>query len=227
MNNFEDKEFIRPDWPAPENVQAFTSTKQSDVNSKLEAKPKQSLQQVHGIKVFKLETVNQNITPEADAIYTQEKNTVCEIHTADCLPVFFCDQQGQEIALAHAGWRGLAAGVLENTLELFQSDREKIYAWLGPAIGACHFEVGEEVREQFLQQSSAGSMPATDAAFLAGQQANKWMADLNKLARIRLNDAGVSKISACDLCTYCDAERFYSYRRDKATGRLSSLIWLS
>ena len=221
------KGFIRGDWSAPENVHAFVSTKQSNVIDEFQQMSVQCLQQVHGTKVINIETSVENLTPKADAIYTQASNIVCAIHTADCLSVFFCDQKGQEIALAHAGWRGLAAGILENTLECFKTDRNKIHVWLGPAIGPCHFEVGGEVRELFLQQANATNLLSTDAAFLAGTNPDKWMADLNKLALIRLNDSGVFKISGGDLCTYCDSERFYSYRRENETGRLSSLIWLN
>ncbi|MDG2089508.1 MAG: peptidoglycan editing factor PgeF [Gammaproteobacteria bacterium] len=220
------KEYIKADWSAPDNVHAFVSTKQSNVTDEFQQMSVQCLQQIHGTKVFKLKTAVQNSKPEADAIYTQASNIVCNIHTADCLPVFFCDQKGREIALAHAGWRGLAAGVLENTLKCFEADRDQIHVWLGPAIGPCHFEVGGEVRELFLQQASASTLLSTELAFLAGTNPGKWMADLNKLAQIRLNDAGVLNISSAEVCTYCDAERFYSYRREKETGRLSSLIWL-
>lgn len=222
---------IKADWSVPENIHAFVSTRQSDAihstNSEAQKKHVQSLQQVHGSKVYKLETIVENLTPEADAIYTQVPNVVCEIHTADCLPVFLCDQQGQEIALAHAGWRGLAAGVLENTLECFEAERDQIVVWFGPAIGPCHFEVGEEVRDLFLQESNSDTKNLISSAFIIGAKPGKWMADLYQLAQIRLHAAGVLRVNGGGLCTYCDTERFYSYRRDKETGRLSSLIWVN
>lgn len=224
------KGLIRANWSVPENIHAVVTTKQSapiQNLTEIQDKHVQSLQQVHGVEVFKLEKIVEGLIPKADAIYTQICNVVCEIHTADCLPVFFSDQDGQEIALAHAGWRGLAAGVLENTLECFEAEPDQIVAWFGPAIGPCHFEIGEEVRDLFLQKSDASSLTSVASAFLAGEKPGKWMADLYKLAQIRLNAAGVSKISGGDLCTYCDTDRFYSYRRDKNTGRLSSLIWLN
>ncbi len=224
MNN---KGLIKADWSVLAKVNAVVATKQSDANAVLQQKNVQWLQQVHGTKVFKLESVVENIRPEADAIYTQVPNIVCGIHTADCLPVFFSDQYGSEIALAHAGWRGLASGVLENTLDNFKAELDQIVVWFGPAIGPCHFEVGEEVRDLYLQQANSSSKISTASAFIPGVQPGKWMADLYKLAKIRLYEAGVFNISGGGLCTYCDHQNFYSYRRDKDAGRLSSLIWLN
>ncbi|MGA1741610.1 MAG: peptidoglycan editing factor PgeF [Pseudohongiellaceae bacterium] len=217
---------IKANWSAPTNVTACVVTRRADVDDVLQQKQVQWLQQVHGKDVLKLEAGVNISEPKADAIYTQVPGIVCGIHTADCLPVFFSDQKGREIALAHAGWRGLAMGVLENTLACFKAKHESISVWFGPAIGPCHFEVGEEVRDIYLQQASQATKKITSAAFVPGAKNSKWMADLYKLAQIRLNDAGLFDISGGGLCTFCDPENFYSYRRDKETGRLSSLIWL-
>ncbi|PCJ42502.1 MAG: hypothetical protein COA71_03035 [SAR86 cluster bacterium] len=224
MNN---KGLIKADWSVPANIGAVVATNQRAANELLQQKNVQWVQQVHGKNVYKLDSVVENLKPKADAIYTQVPNMVCGIHTADCLPVFFSDQKGCEIAVAHAGWRGLAAGVLENTLECFKAQGDQITVWFGPAIGPCHFEVGEEVRDLYLQQASSSTKASTASAFIPGIKSGKWMADLYKLAQIRLNHAGVFNISSSGLCTYCDSQNFYSYRRDKETGRLSSLIWLN
>lgn len=220
-------ELIKAEWPAPTSVRAMVSNRYSDVDSEQKQKPVQWVQQVHGAHVYRLENFNATIKPEADAIYTQQVGTFCGIRTADCLPVFFCDRQGQEIAIAHAGWRGLAAGVLENTLACFQSKQSELLAWFGPAIGQCHFEVGEEVRDIFIQAAGSDSKRSTASAFISTEKAGKWMADLYALARIRLNDAGLENITGGGHCTYCDPTRFYSYRRAKETGRMASLICIS
>jgi len=141
--------------------------------------------------------------------------------TADCLPVLFCDKAGTRVAAAHAGWRGLAAGVLEHTVKtLAPSPPQEILAWLGPAIGAQAFEVGEEVRETFVAHS-----PQAAQAFTA-TRSQHWLADLYLLARQRLQHLGVQEIFGGNHCTYTDSDRFYSYRRDKTTGRMATLIWL-
>lgn len=221
------KGLISADWSAPVNVEAVVATKQSDVKHMIRQKKVQLLQQMHGNKVYKLDSMVENLKPKADAIYTQVPNIVCGIYTADCLPVFFSDKNGCEIALAHAGWRGLVAGVLENSLACFKAERDQIIVWFGPAIGSCHFEVGEEVRDLYLQQASSSTKISTASAFIPSVKPNKWMANLYELAKIRLNDSGVSKISGGDLCTFCDIKNFYSYRRDKEAARLFSLIWLN
>ncbi len=221
------KGLIKAGWPAPANVNAFVSTKHAELENVLQHKEVQYQQQVHGTDVFHLSGGVESINPAADAIYTETTDLVCGIHTADCLPVFFTDQQGTEIALAHAGWRGLAAGVLENTVEKFKSDRKQIIVWFGPAIGPCHFEVGEEVRDLFIEKSDTSIQHSVLSAFVSGQKPGKWMADLYKLAQARLSAAGVTNISGGGLCTYCDPANFYSYRRNKDSGRITSLIWLN
>ncbi len=140
---------------------------------------------------------------------------------ADCLPVLFCDDDAAVVAAAHAGWRGLAAGVLERTVERMGVTPRRVRAWLGPAIGPTAFEVGDEVRAAFV-----GADPGATAAFVAGGVPGKWLADLCALARRRLTLAGVERIDGGSVCTVADPAHFYSYRRDGTTGRFAALIWL-
>jgi YfiH family protein len=156
---------------------------------------------------------------EADAATARTPGRVCAVLTADCLPVLFCDQAGTTVAAAHAGWRGLAGGVLEATVAAMAVPAGGLLAWLGPAIGPAAFEVGGEVREVFV-----GADPAAAAAFVA-KGGDKWLCDLYALARRRLALAGVARVSGGGLCTFTDEKRFYSYRRDRSTGRMASLIW--
>ena len=141
--------------------------------------------------------------------------------TADCLPVLFCDRAGSVVAAAHAGWRGLLDGVLEQTVASMGVLPSEIIAWLGPAIGPAHFEVGDEVKAAFVARSADAKSAFT--AHLPG----KWLADINQLARQRLNRLGVFQISGGDICTFSDPEHYFSYRRDGVTGRMASLIWLA
>lgn len=175
------------------------------------------LQQVHGTQVVPLPA---DPVPEADASVSRAAGLACVILTADCLPVLFCDDAGSVVAAAHAGWRGLLKGVLENTLAAMASPPSRIMAWLGPAIGPSAFEVGAEVREVFIEQSMVA-----DAAFRPSAS-GKFMADLYMLARQRLEAAGVHRIYGGGECTYRDAARFYSFRREARCGRMASLIWL-
>ena len=174
------------------------------------------LQQVHGVRVVKADQV---VVPiEADASYTDQSRVVCAVLSADCLPVLFCGDHGRVIAAAHAGWRGLQAVVLAETVRAMKCN--EILAWLGPAIGVDSFEVGDEVRDEFVNRNSA-----TATAFL-GVRPGKWLADIYQLARFNLLELGVKKIYGGGLCTFSDSQRFYSYRRDgAATGRMASLIW--
>lgn len=176
------------------------------------------LQQVHGTVVVDAASVTD--LPEADAIFSRVAGRVCAVMTADCLPVLFCDRAGSVVAAAHAGWRGLLAGVLEQTVLRMAVPPGELLAWFGPAIGPRHFEVGEEVRTAFLACDTASS-----AAF-APHVPGKWLADIYALARLRLQQAGVRAISGGDWCTVSDSERFFSFRRDGVTGRMASLIWL-
>ncbi|MDR3353160.1 MAG: peptidoglycan editing factor PgeF [Zoogloeaceae bacterium] len=194
------------------------------------------LEQVHGSCVLDLDCVAggrserdgerlgnapRHDMPQADAAVSRVPGRVCAILTADCLPVLFCDLDATVVAAAHAGWRGLCAGVLENTVRAMRVDSGKIMAWLGPAIGPAAFEVGEEVRAAFLAQD-----PHAAHAFRA-LGAGKFLSDLHALARRRLAACGVVRVFGIAACTVTDPARFFSYRRDGRTGRMASLIWLA
>jgi polyphenol oxidase len=174
------------------------------------------LKQVHGCEVVEAGQAG----CEADAVYTDRPGVVCAVLTADCLPLLLCDRSGQAVCAVHAGWRGLAAGVIERAVSRFQVPAESLLAWLGPAIGPTAFEVGDEVRGVFLDVA-----PGDEGAFQPSKPGH-WRADLYRLARFRLNRAGVGFIGGGDYCTVTDRERFFSYRRDGVTGRMASLIWL-
>lgn len=247
--------YFTPDWPAPANVQTLITTRQGGISKppydgfnlglhvgdevaavthnrqmlsdtaddKLEF---QWLKQVHGNKVLVLEQETVPESTEADAIFTRQPELACGVLTADCLSVFFCSEDGAEIAVAHAGWRGLASGVLENTIDKFEAEPKNLLVYLGPVIGPCHFEVGDEVKEAFLDMDLDEIFNQEDLLFQAGETKGKWMADLYALARIILSAKGLTQIYGEPLCTYCEFDRFYSYRRDGATGRFASLIWM-
>lgn len=176
------------------------------------------LEQVHGTRVLHL-TGQEPQSLQADAAYTRKSGVVCAAMSADCLPVLFSSLDGKEVAAAHAGWRGLCAGVLEATLDTFISPPQEIAAWLGPAIGPEAFEVGPEVRTAFLAQDPTMS----DAFRPAGE---KYYADIWQLAHRRLTARGVRHISGGGICTASQPEQFFSFRRDGVTGRMASLIWL-
>jgi purine-nucleoside/S-methyl-5'-thioadenosine phosphorylase / adenosine deaminase len=179
------------------------------------------LRQVHSARVVEL---GREPDPEADAVFTRESGQVCAVLTADCLPVLFCDRAGSVVAAAHAGWRGLAGGVLESTVAAMQAAPEDILAWMGAAIGPQAFEVGDDVRVAFIDQH-----PEAAAAFLphpAGLP-GKWLADIYRLARIRLWRTGVEAVHGGGHCTFNESDRFYSYRRDGVTGRMAALVWLA
>lgn len=178
------------------------------------------LTQVHGVNVA--DAVQVQGAPDADACIASEPGAVCVMMTADCLPVLLCDVAGSVVGAAHAGWRGLAGGVLENTVSAMRGrGAGEISAWLGPAIGPQQFEVGQDVLEAF-----AAHDPASRSAFaaIAGRE-GKYLADIYQLARQRLEQVGVRRVAGGGFCTVSD-KRFYSYRRDKQTGRMASLIWL-
>mgnify|MGYP000020478889 FL=1 len=235
---------ITPDWPVPAHVKSLMTTRTGGVSvgpfanfnlaahvydepsavienrrrlrETLPAEPTW-LNQIHGTQVIQADKADS--APDADASFTRMPHTVCAVLTADCLPVLLCASGGSVIAAAHAGWRGLAAGVLEATLAAMQVPPDETIVWLGAAIGPDVFEVGAEVRETFIARH-----PSAGTAFKPHQQ--KWLADIYTLARIRLNACGVRAIYGGGLCTYTDAARFYSYRRDGVTGRMATLIWL-
>jgi len=176
------------------------------------------LQQLHGARVADLDREPQ---PEpADAALTREAGRVCAILVADCMPVLFATRRGDAVAAAHAGWRGLAAGVLEATVAALGVPGAELAVWLGPAIGPSRFEVGAEVRQAFLD-ADAGC----GAAFRPNER-GRWLCDLAGLARRRLASAGVTSIADGTACTYSDATRFFSYRRDQPTGRMAALLWI-
>lgn len=178
------------------------------------------LNQTHSTKVLRL-PLAENADLNADAVYTNQANQVCLVMTADCLPVLFCSQDGTEIAAAHAGWRGLCDGMLEETVAQFLSPSEQIKVWLAPAIGQSAFQVGEEVAEQFCAVDSQ----AKSAFVLDPSTSGKFLGNLYQIARQRLNKLGITDISGGEYCTYSDSEQFFSYRRDKQTGRMATLIW--
>jgi polyphenol oxidase len=176
------------------------------------------VEQVHGIGVLDLDAPEREGV--ADAVIARRGGQVCVVQVADCLPVLFASLRGDAVAVAHAGWRGLAAGVLEATVARFGIDPSELLAWLGPAIGPQHFEVGGEVRAGFLAHD-----PGAARAFVPNDR-GRWLCDLRALARQRLRDTGVDAVYGVDSCTYSDPGRFFSYRRDGRCGRMAALIWL-
>ncbi|MBU0912862.1 MAG: peptidoglycan editing factor PgeF [Gammaproteobacteria bacterium] len=242
---------FKADWPAPFNVKTAISTREGGVSlppydglnlgshvddrSEAVAQNRQLfrtqahipaepmwLNQVHGTACVLLEQTDFSVGPvTADASTSKTKGLVSVVLTADCLPVLFCDLSGTQVAAAHAGWRGLVGGVLEQTLVQF-SDPTTVMAWLGPAIGPTAFEVGDEVRLAFMAKDAKA-----EAAFTAvPHHSGKWLADLYQLARLRLHACGVSQVYGGGFCTYTDSQAFYSYRRDGQTGRMASCIWI-
>lgn len=177
------------------------------------------LAQVHGTDVATIGPDPVTSPPRADATVTREANVVLAVRVADCMPVLFADRDATVVAAAHAGWRGLAAGIIENTLAAVGVDPARIVAWLGPAIGRDAFEVGADVRNAFVARD-----PGAAVAFVQ-KSAGKWRCDLEALARMRLAHAGVRSIEGGGLCTYSDPTRFYSYRRDGTSGRMAAFIW--
>ncbi|SDK12852.1 conserved hypothetical protein [Ferrimonas sediminum] len=180
-------------------------------------RPVQWLEQVHGTEVVTLPAAVP--VPVADAACTTKAGVACAVMTADCLPVLLCNEDGTQVAAAHAGWRGLCDGVLESVLAEFQCPRQQIRAWIGPAIGPQAFEVGDEVRQRFIRVDAQAAV-----AFEA--RGERYLANLPLLARQRLSRLGVNRVTLSDLCTYQHPERFFSYRRDGRCGRQASLIWL-
>lgn len=235
-----------PDWPAPARVRSLQTLRGGGLSlapwnsfnlgdhvgddpanvavnraALLDHLPSEPLwlRQVHGIV-----TVDAKISPklkEADAAFTRAPGVVCAVMTADCLPVLFCDRAGTVVAAAHAGWRGLAAGVLEEAIAKMGVPAGELLAWFGPAIGPAAFEVGDEVRAAFVAHD------ALAAHAFVPHGVGKWLADIYLLARQRLTVAGVSSISGGTRCTFSEAADFFSYRRDGVTGRMASLIWLA
>jgi YfiH family protein len=210
---------IQADWPAPRNVVAGTTTRVAP-DGVLPPEVRY-LNQVHGSVVASVATVRESPGPvDADAVVGQESGDYCAVRTADCLPVLFCAKDGSAVAAAHAGWRGLAAGVLENTVAEMGLGGADLLAWMGPAISQPNFEVGDEVRAAFLE-----SDPAATELFEPNAR-ERWQADLYGLARRRLSACGIEAVYGGHWCTFADAERFYSYRRAADTGRMVSFVLL-
>lgn len=243
-----DPDWIVPDWPAPPGVKALVTTRAGGISAEpyasfnvgfstgddphaveanrarlrtlVPAEPKW-LKQVHGAHVLNAESVYGR--PEADAALARTPGTVCAIQVADCLPVLFTERTGSVVAAAHAGWRGLAAGVIDNTVGAMVGAgirAREIIAYLGPGIGPAAFEVGDEVRAAYVSRDPG----AADAFRPHGS--GKWLANLPSLARRALERCGVAGIYGGAVCTYSNPQRFYSYRRDKVTGRMAALIWI-
>ncbi|WP_333840733.1 peptidoglycan editing factor PgeF [Pelomicrobium sp.] len=244
-------ELILPHWPAPQRVRALATTRAGGVSrgpyaslnlsehvgddpqcvaenrrrlrQRLPAEPRW-LKQVHGVTVARLDSAAARAVPgelEADAAVSCTPGVVCAVLVADCLPVLLCDRDATVVGIAHAGWRGLARGVLERTVQAMEADPAHLLAWLGPCIGPDSFEVGEEVRQAFLDHETRAAF-----AFLPRDN-GKWLANLPLLARQRLHSCGVRAVYAEEACTFSQPQRFYSYRRDQVTGRMAALVWLA
>ncbi len=239
--------FIRANWPAPKGIIAGTTTRRGGYSqapydslnlglhvgddpsvvlqnrAELENRlclpnPPYWLDQVHGTNVVLAKNIAEQ-APQADASYTTEPNTICAILTADCLPVLFCSKQGDVIGAAHAGWKGLQAGVLEAVVKAMNCPLQKLMAWLGPAIGPSAYEVGPEVYQAFVKDD-----PKAAQAFSKGRE-DRYYANLYELAKQRLQALGLNAIYTENYCTFSDQERFFSYRREGKTGRMASLIF--
>ena len=239
---------IRPDWPAPANVHALVTLRTGGYSSgayssfnlaahveddPLAVSRNRQLLRDHfslpGEPVW-LQQVHSNaiVAAQADAAgraadgsWTDAAGPVCAVLTADCLPVLICDRAGSRVAAAHAGWRGLHAGVITSAIARLQADATELLVWLGPAIGSQAFEVGEEVVLAFTEKDSRNQLAFRQTG------PRHWLGDLYHLARIELAGLGIRSVFGGDFCTFSDAERFYSFRRDGVTGRMASLIWLT
>lgn len=213
------EQLIRADWPAPANVVAGTTTRLAA--EEVLPPGTRFLNQVHGATVVSSVSVRDSEQPlDADAVTGSAPGDVCAVRTADCLPVLFCSAAGDSIAAAHAGWRGLAAGVLENTVAAMKYPADGLIAWFGPAISQASFEVGEEVREAFIAHDGAA------ASCFEQNARGRWQADLYGLARQRLYKCGVEAIYGGEWCTWADEDRFFSYRRAADEGRMVSFVAL-
>lgn len=242
--------YLIPDWPAPDNIRAFTSQRNGGYSqppfdsfnlaphvgddpttlSKNITKlideltlPHEPiwLNQVHGTTVINIAQHTLGTRPEADACITQQPQTICSVLTADCLPILLCNQSGSEVAAIHAGWRGLLAGVIDATLEQMNSPMTDVLAWLGPAIGPGGFVVNDQIKVDFTQAN-----PDNRSAFIQTNE-NEWHGNLYEMAKITLQRYGVTQIYGGEHCTFTETERFFSYRRHNTTGRMASLIWIA
>lgn len=244
-----------PDWPAPASVRACITTRRGGVSATpydsnnvgshvgdnpehvaqnraqlceqlgLKKSP-QWLEQIHGIKV--VDACADQLVRTADGSYSNQPGQACLVMTADCLPILLCDKQGREVAALHCGWRSLAKGICGEALKKFTAQPTELIAYLGPAISQSNFEVGVDVLEAFFEAARAPQhAEQIAAAFISGQRPLHFYADIYALARAELNALGISDIYGGGLCTFAQAEDFYSYRRDGVTGRMASLIWLA
>ena len=239
--------WVVPDWPAAATVRAFVTTREGGVSTGPYASlnlgansgddpdhvavnrrvvrghlpaTARWMAQVHGVEVADLDTLRGEDAPGADAAVTTRPGTVATVLTADCMPLFLCDREGRRVGVVHAGWRGMAAGVIEACVQRLQSPPEEMLAWMGPTIGRDAFEVGGEVREAFVSRDASAA-----AAFVPGS-AGKFLADLYALARLRLARAGVHAVYGGGHCTFHEPDRFFSYRREKRSGRMGAFIWM-
>lgn len=240
-----DVTFIKPRWPAPSSVKAIQTTRQGGVSRppyhalnlathvndlpKDVAQNRQMLSeylptepvwlnQIHSTQVVDAATCQ--CIEDADASFTTQQHVVCVTMTADCLPILLCDQGGTTVAAVHAGWRGLCDGVIEKTIEAMPVVPSQLLAWLGPAIGPSAFEVGNNVRQQFIEKDQQAAN-----AFLP--KGDKWLGNLYLIAEQRLMRSGIQHIYGDVQCTFTNADRFFSYRRDHNTGRMATMIWLA
>lgn len=248
MDSTKPDDWMVPDWPAPGRVRAVVTSRHGGVSRgayasmnpadhvgdapaavacnrqriqqwlQLPAAPSW-LQQVHGTTV--VDAAAPGGVLQADAAYACQPGVVCVVLTADCLPLLLCDRAGTRVAAAHAGWRGLAAGVIEQTVTALDRPAGELLAWLGPAIGPAAYRVGSEVRDAFVDHDAQAA-----TAFNAASDGS-WQADLYQLARLRLAGCGVRAVFGGNHCTFTESERFFSYRRDGVTGRIASLVWLA
>ena len=235
--------WLKADWPAPDFIKAGTTLRQGGVSNKpydsfnlathvgdeLAAVNQNRaalnvpgtplwLEQIHSTKAVLLPS--EEIIPKADAAYTSEKNVVCTVMTADCLPLLITDRQGSCIAAIHAGWRGLCDGIIEATINKLPVEPKSLLVWLGPAIGPDVYEVGQEVYDAFIKDDAEAKHAFIDVSD------GHWLFDIYQLAKLRLNKMGVSHIYGGEHCTLSEEEQFFSYRRDGVTGRMASLIWI-
>jgi len=245
---------IAPNWPAPANVRACITTRKDGVslapydgnNMGLHVgdnplsveqnraalseqlgltKTPQWLEQIHGVKV--VDAKGDGLVRTADGSFSNEVGQACLVMTADCLPILLCDKAGTQVAAIHCGWRSLAKGITARALEKFSGAPAHILAYLGPAISQPNFEVGVDVLEAFFETArTPAHADAIANAFISAQRPLHFYADIYALARAELNALGVTHIYGGDACTYAQADQFFSYRRDKVTGRMASLIWL-
>lgn len=239
---------IKAAWPAPSHIHAYTTTRVGgfsqghyaqlnlaahvgdDIHTVTQNRdliktqlhlPQDPcwLTQVHGTQAVQADTTTG--TPDADASFTHQPNTVCAVLTADCLPLLLCNEAGTVVAAIHAGWKGLAAGIIEATVAQLGVHADSLLAWLGPAIGPLAFEVGEAVRTALLADCPTGT-----SAFQIHEE-GKWLCNLYQLAHLRLSQLGIDKIYGGEYCTFTQRDLFYSYRRDNTTGRMATLIWMT